>query len=1514
MANEVVNIRINVSADDKEIDKVRRKLAAMSAQGALTGNDLSELGDALDGIGAKASLSGKGIDDFSKSNSKLGKLLGGNGRQVSAMTKIFDGFIKKIGGIGMFVMKAWGIHTALLGVGLVSIAAGFKVAAAAAKLFQGTMAAIAAGTAAAAVAITSAAAAYRQYIGATNAVNYGPDQILGNRQATATAAFRSIQSDRSLASLGPQAIQGSFAAISQNAAFTGDMNQSLKSLADFAIASGDVEKGMQAAGQFLGMLRKEGKLTEQVSAMGDALGPQFQEALQAAVKQGKISEADFLSALNAGSLNQKVLGLLDGVNQTLFGQAKSFVSEIIGVAGDIGEGFLPDIQRAFKDITKSIRVAMLEIGLSLGGFAKGDFITTIVSGVEKLNNFLVNLFQKFLPKSDGMLGDLKNWFREIGYWFKNTKEKLRPLAEGGQILIDAFAPLANVFGDSFTDGLKHFNELIIQYKPQVMEFGQSLAGAFSKLSDIFATLRESLVKSLPTLSRVADLIGKILSLINGLFQGANATGIASFLPLLSGFLGFGMLKQGILGKRSILGSLMMGSNFGMGGGRGGKGGGGGGFGGFIPWLQGGGLKKATYDFRQGLANGFNMFLTGTKKATTNFRQGLATGIGKFQSRRGSQGGGVNFGAIGSGVAQGAGRAGGFFKRVGSGIGGRVMNSKFMQREVTIGPNGISGLPWWMGGGANGAPVGGPNGTSGGRMAGMMGKAGSFLPFAMMAGSLFGSKEAQTPMMMGAMASQIHPLLGLGVAGAGTAFTAKTPMGGAAGGALAGGAAGFAIGGPAGAAAGAVIGGIAGAIKAKVNRSNDIKAAAEAMVDSFSAGTDAARKKQAGLGGTPEDFRKRIDQNSQLMSELGVAVGGIKNYASRGRYDDQSFNKLTRGIGMTTKERKDVLSGRRKASEFTDDKNVIEDINYSRAKLREAMASRDKILTKMLDEGIVDEKFVKSFKNQTSGLDPKGDIEKLMSDLQGAVGVDAKKSRAMSDQYNANVAVMSQMTGYASDTLREFAASAGVDLTSASINFIDALNSMGMAIPATMEELIQNIQGEVLKSVNDIYDQAFGSQIATERVNQIGEDWRNTRGPLGDESIRTGLRDMAEGFIQYSKTDPYDAMRRFREGFGFGAGEGKMYEAGAPLEGRRSEFQTPEAQNFINSTIMAMKGIVDTQTTAALQGRIGEVTGGKEMFNAETLKAAFSTANEGQMQIISQKAFEIAAAAKTSGETLTGEMFASRLGTQLQGTFAAPLSSLATMPNLISSVQGSVDAAKAQFAQAPPWYSTAPAWTQTPLSVGPVSGSATINITGQVNAPLAATTTVPLAGAGAAGGRGAGALLGPPAAGNPFLAPPGRGNPPGPVGGPPDTTSSRLAATMARHASLNRSLAGKRSITSSLRFDNLGSLGSDHATGAAYDIIGQNLGAYQRLVQTSGGFAEFHGGTGGRHLHVVPGPGVPAGDSATPAMVTPMPTPAAVASAPVYNVTVNGGNASPEQIANTVMARIAERDRSMKERS
>jgi len=136
----------------------------------------------------------------------------------------------------------------------------------------------------------------------------------------------------------------------------------------------------------------------------------------------------------------------------------------------------------------------------------------------------------------------------------------------------------------------------------------------------------------------------------------------------------------------------------------------------------------------------------------------------------------------------------------------------------------------------------------------------------------------------------------------------------------------------------------------------------------------------------------------------------------------------------------------------------------------------------------------------------------------------------------------------------------------------------------------------------------------------------------------------------------------------------------------------------------------------------------------------------------------------------------------------------------------------------------------------------------------------------------------------------------------DTLSSRFSRTMTAHSQFDSMLTGKRTITSGWRNFNLGSPSSDHVMGRAYDLTGQNLGQYKSLIDASGGFAEFHGSGGSRHLHVVPNTSGAVGDASSP--VGSMMTGAAGSTSyNNYTINVNGADHSPQEIADMVMVEL-----------
>jgi len=141
----------------------------------------------------------------------------------------------------------------------------------------------------------------------------------------------------------------------------------------------------------------------------------------------------------------------------------------------------------------------------------------------------------------------------------------------------------------------------------------------------------------------------------------------------------------------------------------------------------------------------------------------------------------------------------------------------------------------------------------------------------------------------------------------------------------------------------------------------------------------------------------------------------------------------------------------------------------------------------------------------------------------------------------------------------------------------------------------------------------------------------------------------------------------------------------------------------------------------------------------------------------------------------------------------------------------------------------------------------------------------------------------------------------------DTATGRWGRTLGKHMAFTQGIAGRRTITSGLRNTNLGSGMSDHRFGNAYDLTGDNLGQYASTINGAGGFAEFHGSAGSRHLHVVP----PSGDTSTPMGSM---SGSSGGDTYSYNISVQGGpNSNADEIAQKVMTLIQNTQRSNRER-
>jgi hypothetical protein len=497
-----------------------------------------------------------------------------------------------------------------------------------------------------------------------------------------------------------------------------------------------------------------------------------------------------------------------------------------------------------------------------------------------------------------------------------------------------------------------------------------------------------------------------------------------------------------------------------------------------------------------------------------------------------------------------------------------------------------------------------------------------------------------------------------------------------------------------------------------------------------------------------------------------------------------------------------------------------------------------------------------------------------------------------------------ITGQTDQELRDLAKTMGVNLKDGTMSVADAMTKLGISAKRTEEEL-RAVGRQIYASlVEDLITKPKEIEDATYAVDQAGEALRQFGTSASESQVRDFLGTMFNNALTMNNGDPVAAMNFVRGSVGsiYGSaftaderGRGPLSDPGmAQMFADRGGFAT--VGEFTNrfSTDYAKERA--TNFSAALQQDFGVgMSGG----NLQAIMAKIETGlrtpgQEEQTRRVLDRLTQITENGATdqfgNRMSLSGEDMATYvenelrnvgLDVDLQSMADANASAMEATQNMSTAAKEMATAVSSAF-ERPDWFNNKPVWWDTPPAA--VSGGG-----GGVRKNFAS-----------AGG-------GPDNDDN--RSTPEDTRTPRAFG---DAVTSRLGRTMSRHGFFDSQLAGKRSVTSSWRNWGLGSINSDHVTGNAYDLSGQNLGAYATMVNKMGGFAEFHGAAGGRHLHVVPGQ-TPVGDSTSPVGMGPT---AVMAGGPTtYNVTVN---AMPGQdvnaIAAAVMAQIESKERSNRERA
>jgi hypothetical protein len=1421
MADEKVTIKLEVNADTRGARQVSRDLKKIAAQASAinTASGLRSstriLQNSLDAQGQK----------WRKHFDEVDKLVKGFGKMLTVSMKLMT--------------KGVIAEFALLALSMVGVHAAFAAGQGIMKAYKWAMEATGAAASAMAIAITTAAAAIREQQAAMFAYKGTGMKEFGSGLNQTRVLMRGLTMDSQMAFIGVENLNKAFAAVSKTSTFTASSQGLLKGLMDFAAAGQPIEQGVEKAGELVAVLQNTKASWAEIKKSAEASSPAMKKALEEAEKSGIKTRESLIDAIKSGKLSELggVVGQFDAVSGTLINRIKQNFNMLRGQFADAGQGFLKPVKESLDEVFKIFRRAFTRTIPAMSGKGLSSLTDGIISIAEKLEELYVKVIYSYASRTEGLFENISKWWNKFRSGWNDIANALRPLIDGARVIEEAFMAAMQPIKDVVSDKFGSFNEWVQENRSDVVEFGDrvgkliaSIMTAIGKLGDMYKTLLPFINRLITGLTQVTDLLGKMFGMFGDMGEFGSMfalLGLRQVKTRASAFAGGQLRIEGgdegrdsgglTPAQRRLIDNEPYGRNFDDDGLRSRTGG-------QVNPFPTGGLRNSTEDLMDSID---------AENAAERDAAATSTRRGRARRRLRDRGDGIfgrfmGFDAIEAearGEAPPERRRG----RIGTYFADQMKNfsepmtakeikeiEKNSKRPGMIGRSGVAQAlrrqrarnikldRFQKSGGAQmGVGMG-------------LGMLSSVVP-----------EEMQGALALGGMAAQINPLLGLGVAGIGGAFSAQSAGMGALAGMGGGAAIGAMVGGPVGAIVGAALGGVAGAISGWRNKS----------------------KKQA------EEARKAV-QDTLNASTAGIVSNVAKNLASQG--GQLGAMPIKQGLAQVGSQASSTLAGMNKArNELIS--SLGADAYGSGGQLtvaaeREAnKASLDAFLNSFAARGeVLDKDALKKIRNNPA--EAREEAEKKLN-------AQTEASTFMLDMFGKRMGELTNLTGMSESQVLALSKSLGVDLMDPLKGTIELTKELGYLQLRTAEEITQ-AYATLAGDVQTVFSQAIDALNAPDVVNEATRTISDLidSGSAKDTDILAYLENVVGQTVSYYGDNTAGAITQLLTSFGTEDTMGTAFtDPNSPLYGRQAAFETAEVGAALSKTtdmmIDRMSSELLRDTNANLTSSSGQVIENGAAFMAQIGNIARS--NPALLSTFQE-------AAGNNFEAFGGDAaeFFRNQGIDIQSLGVTEAASAApSQEGLDDAVKDEITELSKQFGSIFEKYSDKPEW-MTDKFIRKIAEE------GDTSTP-----------------RGSG------------------------IG---DTTSSRLATTMNRHSVMDSMLTGKRNITSAWRNTNLGSMNSDHVTGRAYDLTGQNLGQYQSLVNGNGGFAEFHGVNGARHLHVVPGP---VGDTAVPSMSPSTPARSTSSSGVTNNYSVNvSTNASdPEAVATFVMQKIEQVNRDSRER-
>lgn len=521
MADERVSVVIDIDVkDQKQIALLQTQLLALGRQGNATER-------AMGGLAGKMGLSNTQMTTNSKGAKQLV-------RELSLIEKV-GGKALKMARVVTFAVIGMGIEFAVTALSLVSVNAAFAIGKIVMQAYRWAMQAVAGGLAAIGAAAAAAAAAFQEFQAAQYAFNYKDSKTLGTGLEQSADAMREMMTNATLASYGIKSLSSAYATASKNAKVDTKMIKQLEAMADFVSAGPNQDKQLQGAANFLSLIQRGAKANTdfagELKAAAQEVGPAFSNMF----KGNNVGDTGkLLQDLMSGKLAKKagVAGQADTVAGTIFGKFKSMVTNMYVELGDVGRRMLAPLSDAMDKIFVGLRQSFRRLSGDFIAFGRGGVLPAMVNLAEKTEEFSINLFRKFLPAASGWWKRTADGFKAFAAEFRDVRDSLAPLREGGSVIIKTFGlPLVQIF-KSIGENVRDLANLGVKNKGIYKEFGERLQGIVSAFFNMGIATKKSFTIALPVINKVLDAVAtimnavaKVLGLLSGLGSFGGAAGV-----------------------------------------------------------------------------------------------------------------------------------------------------------------------------------------------------------------------------------------------------------------------------------------------------------------------------------------------------------------------------------------------------------------------------------------------------------------------------------------------------------------------------------------------------------------------------------------------------------------------------------------------------------------------------------------------------------------------------------------------------------------------------------------------------------------------------------------------------------------------------------------------------------------------------------------------------------------------------------------------------------------------------